>query len=119
MRSVAVLLVAFVLVGCVSPEERARRDAAVRAQVEAQDDSTCRGFGAVPATDGYINCRMTLHQQRIQAAQNEAILYQRNNQNLMNSGLGILQMNQPRTIGPAHTNTTCQRVGNTVNCTTW
>ena len=51
----AALSAALVLVGCetMSPEQQA-----------AQDDATCRSYGAEVGSDAYVQCRMTQVQER-------------------------------------------------------
>ena len=41
--------------------------AAKKAELDAKDDETCRGFGAKPGTDIYIQCRMSEAQRRTTA----------------------------------------------------
>jgi hypothetical protein len=38
--------------------------AAIKAEWAVKDDETCRGYGAKPGTDIYIQCRMNLQQNR-------------------------------------------------------
>jgi hypothetical protein len=67
-RLSALLLLAVPLVGCQTNQERM---AEFKARNEALDDQTCRGYGAKPGTDIYIQCRMQRQQSR-DAADNAA-----------------------------------------------
>jgi hypothetical protein len=57
----ALLLLAVPLVGCQTDQEQM---AAFKARADAVDDQTCRGYGAKPGTDIYIQCRMQRQQSR-------------------------------------------------------
>jgi hypothetical protein len=39
--------------------------------IQAKDDGECRSFGANPGSQAYFECRMTLNQNRQQAANNQ------------------------------------------------
>ena len=68
VRLLALLLLAEPLVGCQTNQERM---AEFKVRNEALDDQTCRGYGAKPGTDIYIQCRMQRQQSR-DAADNAA-----------------------------------------------
>ena len=68
VRLLALLLLAVPLVGCQTDQERM---AEFKVRNEALDDQTCRGYGAKPGTDIYIQCRMQRQQSR-DAADNAA-----------------------------------------------
>jgi hypothetical protein len=61
VRLLALLLLAVPLVGCQTNQERM---AEFKARNDALDDQTCRGYGAKPGTDIYIQCRMQRQQSR-------------------------------------------------------
>lgn len=61
MRIILVFALALPLAGCVTDQERM---AEAKARNDAQDDQTCRGYGAKPGTDIYIQCRMQRQQTR-------------------------------------------------------
>lgn len=51
-----------------------REGQAMRAQIDAQQDSKCRSWGAVPGSDAYVRCRTDLERQRLQEiAQDNAL----------------------------------------------
>jgi hypothetical protein len=56
-------------------EKYAREQAAIAAEAaaarEAQDDAKCRSYGAKPGTKSYIDCRISLNQNREQQAARE------------------------------------------------
>jgi len=68
VRLLALLLLAVPLAGCQTNQERM---AEFKARNDALDDQTCRGYGAKPGTDVYIQCRMQRQQSR-DAADNAA-----------------------------------------------
>lgn len=72
VRLLALLLLAAPLVGCQTNQERM---AEFKARNDALDDQTCRGYGAKPGTDIYIQCRMQRQQSR-DAADNAAMISQ-------------------------------------------
>ena len=51
------LLCAVALAACESTYERETRQA-------AEDDASCRSYGAVKGTDAYVNCRVELEKAR-------------------------------------------------------
>lgn len=52
--------------GCgLDPQYRAARDA----RNEARQDSQCRGYGAKPGSDVYVQCRMMIAEQNRQSAE--------------------------------------------------
>jgi hypothetical protein len=61
-RSVLVL-VAFLLAGCASPET----DVQARAEADAKDDAKCQSSGFQPGTADYDKCRTKLADLRAQA----------------------------------------------------
>ena len=54
-------LLTVLLAGCASAERIKAREAAEN----AAEDAKCKSFGAVPGTQPYLNCRLTLHQQKM------------------------------------------------------
>lgn len=74
-RSLAVLL-ALSLAGCgplaAWREQQAQitqqQHAQTTASSNAEDDAKCRGWGAAPGSDAYVNCRTKLNVNRQQAA---------------------------------------------------
>jgi hypothetical protein len=67
-RLLVLLLLAVPLVGCQTNQERM---AEFKARNDTLDDQTCRGYGAKPGSDIYIQCRMQRQQSR-DAADNAA-----------------------------------------------
>jgi len=55
-----ILLVALLLGGCMTTEERIAAHA-------AEDNQKCVGYGAQPGTPAYVNCRAQLDSARTQA----------------------------------------------------
>jgi hypothetical protein len=66
VRVSIVMFGCLILVGCASPQERAQQQAYRAAQVEANDDTQCASYGAMRGTNVYIQCRMSIAQQRAQ-----------------------------------------------------
>jgi hypothetical protein len=66
MRIVLALVLAIPLAGCMTDQERMARNDTV-------DDQTCRGYGAKPGSDVYVQCRVAQTQQR-GAADNAAAI---------------------------------------------
>ena len=63
MRAFGILVLTLALGGCLmgmSEEEKAAK----RAELAAKDDATCKGYGAKPGTDIYIQCRMAQQKSR-------------------------------------------------------
>lgn len=54
------ILLALLLAGCMSSEERLAAN-------NAKDDQQCLSYGAKPGTDAYVNCRTQLESARRQA----------------------------------------------------
>lgn len=55
------VLAALLLSGCAIKEHMQQRNA-------ARDDATCQGYGALPGTEAYMNCRIQLDASRRAAA---------------------------------------------------
>lgn len=73
MRAVGmlVLLLALPLAGCfgagansASPPMSNEQLAAKKQEMAAKDDETCKGYGAKPGSEPYVQCRMKLDQAR-------------------------------------------------------
>lgn len=58
MSRLLIVLCGLALSGCISPE----RQAEMKAAADARNDATCRGYGARPGSDAYVNCRLTIDQ---------------------------------------------------------
>ncbi len=58
MSRLLIVLCGLALSGCISPEQQA----AMKAEIDARNDATCRGYGARPGSDAYVNCRLTIDQ---------------------------------------------------------
>jgi hypothetical protein len=86
------------LAGCATHEQKAAEQA-------ANDDTQCQSYGAKPATDPYIQCRVSLSQQHAQADQARK---QRAIQALQN-------YQSPTSAQPMPVNT--YQLPTTVNCT--
>lgn len=78
MRICAIAIVAVVLTGCTTPEQRLADQAAVegstvyRNRLQDIDDSNrCVSYGAQPGTEPYANCRAQLSQAHAMALQTE------------------------------------------------
>src|SRR4051812_21637830 len=69
MRLAIALSAVLLLAGCVSPEVRAQREAAMRAAIDAADNDRCVSFGAERGTPTYTDCRMKLLQMRVSMAE--------------------------------------------------
>jgi hypothetical protein len=91
------------MTGCVTDEEAASQQA-------VSDDAKCQSYGAKPGTDPYIQCRVALGQQQMQADQARK---QRALQYLMN------QQAQPQPLNtyqlPPTVNCTSTTLGQTTN----
>jgi hypothetical protein len=78
LKVAMITTIAFCLSGCMTAaEQQAAAQAEARA-VAAQDDATCRSYGAKPGTNPYIACRMNIANQRAaderqQAANDDAL----------------------------------------------
>ena len=59
--ALSALVLVVPLVGCLTDQERI---AEFKARNEVLDDQTCKGYGAKPGTDIYIQCRMQRQQTR-------------------------------------------------------
>ncbi len=64
MRVVLSLMLALVLGGCLMGPMSQEEIAAKKAELAGKDDATCRGYGAKPGTDIYIQCRMAQQKSR-------------------------------------------------------
>jgi hypothetical protein len=64
----AALIGAFSLAGCMTAAEQQTEARAVA----MRDDSTCRGYGAKPGSQVYVQCRMNISNQRGAAERQEA-----------------------------------------------
>jgi hypothetical protein len=65
IASVGIAASLSILSGCA--EWRARQEAAAAAQAQAigaNDDATCRSYGASPGSPAYVQCRMNISNQR-------------------------------------------------------
>lgn len=72
----AILLLLFGLAACESEAELRAQATANRARIDANEHSTCTGYGLELGTPAYADCRLRLSQIRAQnqAARNAAIL---------------------------------------------
>jgi hypothetical protein len=96
---------ALALAGCESQTELNQRAAAL----EAQQDSTCRSWGAQPGTEAYTNCRVQLAQMEEQRRAAVLQAYQANRANRQPALEPPTQTRLPET-----TRCTSQRIGNQV-----
>jgi hypothetical protein len=65
MRGFGVLAMALSLSGCAGGNQPGRGEVFLsKAEVEAKDDATCRGYGAKPGEPVYIQCRVAQDQRR-------------------------------------------------------
>jgi hypothetical protein len=65
MRGFGVLLLACALSGCAGNNQPGRGELfASKAEVDAKDDATCRGYGAKPGEPVYIQCRVAQDERR-------------------------------------------------------
>lgn len=111
MRWLPLLLLA----ACATPQEQAAQREAERQAYVASLTRQCNGFGFQQGTDAHRNCMLQLHQteQQRRAAIGAAII-----------GSGALNPKpyQPVPLYQMPTNpstqTTCQRIGDFLNCTT-
>lgn len=76
-----ILLVGFVTVtalsGCAQfNADMARKQQAAVQRVAANDDATCRSYGAAQGSQAYIACRMQLQQQHANADAQDKAAYQ-------------------------------------------
>lgn len=71
--TIAVLCATLLLSGCISAEKRQRLERAH----EAAHDAKCRSYGAVPGTQGYLQCRLALTQLEAQQDAAQAAAAQR------------------------------------------
>lgn len=56
VRSLASLIAVLVLMGCVSPQERARRTQAQAEELLSAIQAQCRGYGFSQGTDAFAGC---------------------------------------------------------------
>lgn len=68
MRAAVAVALCLFLGACANQQQLAAQRAAQQAALNAEDDNTCRSYGAQPGSDQYINCRMMLSAQRNQTA---------------------------------------------------
>jgi hypothetical protein len=72
LRNVLVFVALTALAGCAEYEAKQREQAqAQAAAIAANEDATCRSYGAQPGSPGYIQCRMNLSNQRAQVDAND------------------------------------------------
>ena len=64
MRFILALVLVLPLCGCLTAQEEM---AEAKSRNDALDDQACRGYGAKPGTDIYIQCRMSEAQRRTTA----------------------------------------------------
>jgi hypothetical protein len=64
MRIFGVLTLAFALSGCMTDQPGRGELFASKSDIEAKDDTTCRGYGAKPGEPVYIQCRIAQDQRR-------------------------------------------------------
>ena len=64
MRGIGALILAFALSGCMTDQPGCGEIFASKADIEAKDDATCRGYGAKPGDPVYIQCRVAQDQRR-------------------------------------------------------
>jgi hypothetical protein len=64
MRGFGVLMLALALSGCMTDQPGRGEVFLSKAEVEAKDDATCRGYGAKPGEPVYIQCRVAQDQRR-------------------------------------------------------
>ena len=63
------------LTGCAEYEQWERQQQqAQMAAMQAQDDSTCRSYGATPGSPAYIQCRIKLDNRRAQMDENNRVM---------------------------------------------
>ena len=114
---IAIALLAAGLTGCASAEERARREAAAMAQMNAEDDAYCKSYGVEKGKPGYVECRNKLTEIRaangIVAAQNQAAAAR----TMQATGAALLQNAQPRPMPMTTTNCVPTAMG--VRCTSF
>lgn len=97
--------------GCVSSEERAKRDAAVLAQMNAEDDRYCNSYGVEKGSPGYVACRNKLTEIRAAGATVAASNQAAAGRAMTAAGAAMIQSAQPRPM------TTCMPNGiGGVNC---
>ncbi len=106
-----VLILAVALVSCGPPRPTVE-------QLAASDDAQCRSYGAQPGTDTYVQCRMSINQQRQQARTAMAAILSRPApapvpapQPYMLPAPAPMTINTP----PPPVNCTSTAMGNTVN----
>jgi len=75
------------------------------------DDATCRSYGARPGTDGYARCRMFKDEQRRQAFAQMG--------RAMQEAAAASERAQAEAMANRPRQTTCNRFGSQINCTTW
>jgi hypothetical protein len=65
MRGFGILAIALALAGCAGNNQPGRGEIfSSKSEIEAKDDSTCRGYGAKPGDPVYIQCRVAQDQRR-------------------------------------------------------
>jgi hypothetical protein len=100
MRATASIALCLILGACVNQQQLAAQRAAQQAALNAQDESTCRSYGAQKGTDQYFNCRMMLNTQRNQAALAQQQMTVQQSNAMMGYSAALLQAGQPHYVGP-------------------
>ena len=63
-KSIFILPLLATLAGCMTAQER---EAQLQAKLAAQDDASCKSYGAQPGTSQYMTCRTSLQSARLSA----------------------------------------------------
>lgn len=64
MRILAIVALSVLLAGCAARVRGTGEAYLSDQEIEAKDDATCKGFGAQPGTQIYIDCRLRLRSTR-------------------------------------------------------
>ena len=88
MHKIVCILPLFALMGCAGYQARLQTARAEQQrQIDAQDDATCRGYGAAPGSEAYVACRMNLANNRTA----RDIAQQQSYDNMLNAGAAMMQ----------------------------